>query len=268
MAALLWLAIVTAIEFIVPIERHSLISRIRPLSFLVAGAVTSVAAVALLVDVTRLLGIGPLISIRASGFGASGDAGAVCVAIIFFDFLNYWQHRFQHRFLWRIHAVHHSPTQLNAASGYAHFGEKVFEFILLGVPLTLIEFRFPATPFAVVALKEILQRYIHSPVDAGLGPFNKVLVDNRFHRIHHSLEPKHFDKNFGILFSVWDRLLGTAYEPAKGEWPAVGLAGISPPVSVGDFLLFPWLRFRSRNRKGANFVVSRTRFRSSGQQQG
>ena len=246
LVAVFWLAVVTAVEFLVPIERHSLISRARPFAFLVTGAVFSAGALALLSAITRFLGLHSLVSVPASGFGVWGDALAVCVSVVLFDFLVYWQHRFQHRFLWRIHAVHHSPTQLNAASGYAHFGEKIFEFLLLGIPLTLVDFDFPATPFVVVAMKEVLQRYIHAPIDAGLGPFSKVFVDNRFHRIHHSIEPRHFEKNFGILLSVWDRLFGTAYEPASDEWPEVGIAGMHPPASVAEFLLFPWIRFRSR----------------------
>ena len=67
-----------------------------------------------------------------------------------------------------------------------------------------------------------------------------MIVDNRFHRIHHSLEERHFDKNFGICFSIWDFLFGTAYEPGD-EWPHVGLADRMPPNSVREFLLHPFM---------------------------
>ncbi len=60
------------------------------------------------------------------------------------------------------------------------------------------------------------------------------------HRIHHSREPQHFNKNFGVVTSVWDRLFGTAYFPAKDEWPDTGIVNQSEPSTVREFL-FPSL---------------------------
>lgn len=48
--------------------------------------------------------------------------------------------------------------------------------------------------------------YIHSPVDVHFWPMRKVLVDNRFHRIHHSLEPRHSIRTSGSASAS-----GTAY---------------------------------------------------------
>lgn len=86
----------------------------------------------------------------------------------------------------------------------------------------------------------ILTYYIHSPIDVHFGPLRKLLVDNRFHRIHHSIEPRHFDKNFGICFSLWDRWFGTAYDPSPDEWPDGGLADIDSPRTIRDYLLLPF----------------------------
>lgn len=72
-----------------------------------------------------------------------------------------------------------------------------------------------------------------------------VIVDNRFHRIHHSLDEKHFDKNFGIAMSLWDWIFGTAHWPSKDEWPKVGVAGVDQPRNVVDFLALPWRIWRS-----------------------
>ena len=51
--------------------------------------------------------------------------------------------------------------------------------------------------------------YLHSPIRLHLGVLGRYIVDNRVHRIHHSLEPAHFDKNFGMFTTLWDRLFGT-----------------------------------------------------------
>ena len=96
---------------------------------------------------------------------------------------------------------------------------------------------------------QLLTYYIHSPVDVHFGPLRKVLVDNRFHRIHHSIEPRHFGKNFGVTFSIWDRIFGTAYDPEPGEWPEVGLANVEPPRSVRDYLLLPFRIARQEQQR-------------------
>jgi sterol desaturase/sphingolipid hydroxylase (fatty acid hydroxylase superfamily) len=238
--AILLIAAATALEFALPIERHSLRSRFAPFLYGLTGLLIGMACVAAMANGAQALGIRSLVRIPVSGFGALGDAIAVGLSLLFADFLAYWNHRFQHRFLWSIHAVHHSPTLLNAASGYAHFGEKAFRYLLLGIPLTIVDVDFPATPFVIVAVMEALELYIHSQIDAGLGPLGKILVDNRFHRIHHSLEPRHFNKNFAIAFSFWDRLFGTAYEPGR-EWPAVGIANNPPPADLRHYLAYPLL---------------------------
>jgi sterol desaturase/sphingolipid hydroxylase (fatty acid hydroxylase superfamily) len=258
----LLLALATVIEFVAPIERHTLKSRLMPLLYWIVSTVIAAGCVLAMSSARDALGIRPFVVIPASGFGLIGDGAALCVSLIFADFLAYWQHRFQHRFIWNIHAVHHSPTALNAVNGYAHFGEKIFQYLLVGLPLSLVHFSFPATPLMIVAITELLQHYIHSPIDVRLGPLGKVLVDNRFHRIHHSLEPQHFDKNFGILFRFWDRLFGTAYEP-RDEWPAVGVQDRPPPANLWQFLAYP-LRYRER----PNFAAGRRGIGASVQQQG
>ena len=85
----------------------------------------------------------------------------------------------------------------------------------------------------------LLSYLIHPPIDVHFGPLRKLLVDNRFHRIHHSIEPRHFDRSFGICFSFWDRLLGMADDPAPDEWPEVGVSDAPAPRDLKDFLLMP-----------------------------
>jgi sterol desaturase/sphingolipid hydroxylase (fatty acid hydroxylase superfamily) len=50
------------------------------------------------------------------------------------------------------------------------------------------------------------------------------------HQVHHSLEHRHWDKNMGFVFSLWDRLFGTLYVPKSDEQFRLGL-----PVGSGRF---------------------------------
>lgn len=172
--------------------------------------------------------------------GMAGYALQFLTLIVVADFLAYWRHRAEHsRWWWPVHKVHHAPTELHAANDIGHPIQGFFSFLFITAPMSLIQIDGPATPVALGMLVTFLTYYIHSPIDAHFGSLRWLVVDNRFHRIHHSLEPRHFDKNFGICFSIWDRIFGTAYYPGKEEWPAVGVAGVRAPRTLRDYLMLP-----------------------------
>jgi sterol desaturase/sphingolipid hydroxylase (fatty acid hydroxylase superfamily) len=230
----------TALEWAFPVGRFSLRSRLPGFGFWFVTLVLAAFMLAAVSALWRMLGVQPLVTVP---LGSLGAAAAIAFAVLLADFTAYWNHRFQHRFLWRIHALHHSMTDLHAANGYGHFTERSLRFLLFAVPLTLVRFDGPQVPLAIVMTRELLERYIHCPTRLHFGPLRRVLVDNRFHRIHHSTRPEHFDRNFGILFSFWDRMFGTAVEPK--EWPDTGVPGILPPGSIGDYVMFPLRARRS-----------------------
>ncbi|NNE09772.1 MAG: sterol desaturase family protein, partial [Gemmatimonadetes bacterium] len=54
------------------------------------------------------------------------------------------------------------------------------------------------------------------------GPLRYVFVTPQSHRIHHSTREEHLDKNFGVIFSFWDRLFRTQVEDAD-TYPKTGI---------------------------------------------
>jgi sterol desaturase/sphingolipid hydroxylase (fatty acid hydroxylase superfamily) len=61
------------------------------------------------------------------------------------------------------------------------------------------------------------------------------------HQLHHSAAPEHFDKNFGFIFSFWDRMAGTWLVPERNVSFTLGL----PPDAgkygtVTQLLLYPF----------------------------
>jgi sterol desaturase/sphingolipid hydroxylase (fatty acid hydroxylase superfamily) len=169
-----------------------------------------------------------------------GPVGATLALLLLVDFLRYWEHRFEHRFLWRVHALHHSAEHLSAANNYAHPLQYLPLFLFVSLPLSLVDMGGFAVPAGVALLKSVLEFYIHSPTTLSFGPLRSVLVDSPYHRIHHSIEEQHWDRNFGILFSFWDRLFGTAHIPQHGEWPDTGVPESRSPQTVGEWLAFPF----------------------------
>jgi sterol desaturase/sphingolipid hydroxylase (fatty acid hydroxylase superfamily) len=240
---LFMIAVCVAIEQFSAIERYSLQARIPGALMNAAGTVGSIALMWPINKLWTLINPGAIIIIPLwqwlQPLGAAGYALQFLLLVMVADFLAYWRHRAEHRWFWPIHVVHHSPHELHAANDLGHPLQVVFTIAFVSLPMSFIQIDGPATPFVVGFVVSLLSYYIHSPIDVHFGPMRRVLVDNRFHRVHHSLEPKHFDKNFGICFSLWDRMFGTAYDPEPGEWPAVGVAGVKPPQTLSDYLMLP-----------------------------
>ncbi|MEA3013743.1 MAG: hypothetical protein QOD42_2288 [Sphingomonadales bacterium] len=235
--------ILTAFEFLNARGDRRLGSRVNGLAYWVVFIPLSAVLLAGLASLWQALGLRPLLSLPAfqsfAWIGPLAAVIAVLAAAIVNDFFFYWAHRFQHRFLWRYHAVHHSIREMNAVNSYHHASEAIVSLLLYTVPTSLIVADLgPGLPFASFAIWLHIV-WIHSPTRANFGPLRALFVDNRFHRLHHSLEERHFDRNFGAFTTLWDRLFGTACFPARDDWPAVGLAGIDEPRNVREWIDLP-----------------------------
>jgi sterol desaturase/sphingolipid hydroxylase (fatty acid hydroxylase superfamily) len=99
----------------------------------------------------------------------------------------------------------------------------------------LVKFDLP-TPFLLTSLFNAWDRFIHLNAPLYLGPLRWLWVDNRYHRIHHSRLPEHYNCNFAGFFSAWDWMFGTQRMPRDDEFPEVGLSDRDEPQSVRDYL--------------------------------
>lgn len=193
------------------------------------------------------LDLSPLTTSADSWTRAAGIAIAVLGIAALNDFFYYWMHRAQHRFgwLWRFHRVHHSIVEMNATNSYHHVAEDLFQFAAITVPMSfLLGVETGPVPWIVIVLNSAHSYFIHSSTRLNIGPLRYLFSDNRLHRIHHSLEDRHRNRNFSAVTPLWDALFGTAYFPKRDEWPAVGLDDVAEPRNVGDYLLMP---FRDRS---------------------
>lgn len=261
LTGLILLGIAMAFERIAPIEQYSWRQRVPGLLMNLVGTVCGMALIWPLGALWQSLGLAPWIVVPLWSWleplGCLGYAFQFLLLVVLADFLAYWRHRAEHsKWLWPVHAVHHSPAELHAANSLGHPFQSFFSFAFIAIPMSLIQIDGPATPLAVGLLVSFLEMYIHSPVKLHFGPIRRVVVDNRFHRIHHSLEERHFDKNFGICLSAWDYLFGTAHTPERDEWPAVGLDDVKAPRTIRDFLSIPLPLYSKLLVKPARSTVS------------
>lgn len=187
----------------------------------------------------------PTIAFTFSGIGvgsATIDPILRVVAMIFIplfmhDFWFYWSHRIEHKvkFLWRFHQLHHSDTNMNVST-YArdHFLQNVwrafFSMFTLGLVFDLdLKDAEQAALFSNLFLV-LWSQFYHSATRFQLPWLDRVLVTPQVHRIHHSIEPWHRDKNFADALPIFDILFGTYVKPAHDEFPQTGLGdGALPP---------------------------------------
>src|SRR5262249_2208523 len=167
----------------------------------------------------QALGITPLLSLH---FGFWSPILASIALAMWLDLQFYTIHRLQHRFFWRFHAVHHSIRNLSAANSYHHWTEPLMGLTLM-IPLPFVEVGIAPTLVFVTFFFKVWHFYLHTNSEPHLGSFRWLLVDNRYHRIHHSLHPDHHDRNFGAMIPLWDWLFGTMHMPRDEDWPDVGL---------------------------------------------
>lgn len=147
--------------------------------------------------------------------------------LLLFDLVDYALHRGQHAFgwWWQLHAVHHSQRQMTMWTDNRNhllddiLRDSVFVLValLVGVP--------PGQFVAIVACTQLVESLSHANVRLSFGPFERVLVSPRYHRLHHAIGLGHESAgpgslgghNFAILFPLWDLVFRTARFEARTE---------------------------------------------------
>lgn len=156
---------------------------------------------------------------------------------LIFDFLAYWVHRWKHasRFLWAFHAVHHSQEKLTFTTlTRGHPFEQIFGSVIAFFPLIILGAP-PAAWLPLQLLREFLEAIQHSSIPWRLGPLYRLIVSPVFHSFHHSTDPLHYNKNFGVNLAVWDFLFGTAVD--RHDRPAeFGLKDVKWPTIAGQLI--------------------------------
>lgn len=175
----------------------------------------------------------------------------VVVSLVIVDLLTWVHHWVRHQgVLWRFHLIHHSQRELNQFTDFrVHAVDLLVVYGILAIPTAALHLA-PGAIMSVALARAAHARFIHANIRTNLGPLRHILVTPQYHRIHHSIEPRHQDKNFGGLLTVWDRIFGTLWTKYD-EYPATGVADVEfePRLipggwlgAVGRELVYPFRR--------------------------
>jgi len=157
---------------------------------------------------------------KSAGFGLvywlnSSVLGAVITSVLVLDFTGGWLiHFIEHKvkFLWHYHVIHHADNNVDVTTGLRHHpGESVFRgvFTILGI------FVSGAPMYAVMIFQTILvlsTAFTHANIGMPRWLDNAtsfIFVSPNMHKVHHHWKQPYTDSNYGAIFSLWDRLLGT-----------------------------------------------------------
>jgi sterol desaturase/sphingolipid hydroxylase (fatty acid hydroxylase superfamily) len=147
---------------------------------------------------------------------------SVCGTLAVYSLAGYLIHLVEHKtpWLWRIHRVHHLDTHLDVSTSQRHHPLELIANVLILVAVTIV-FGLTAS-FLIIyeMMNAVIDFFSHANVrlPESLDRIVRwVLVTPNMHSLHHSSHQPETDSNYGVVFTVWDRLFGTyRAEPTWG----------------------------------------------------
>ena len=157
------------------------------------------------------------------------------------DFAGFFAHYLMHkvRVLWQFHQVHHSaevmtpitvarlhPVDLFFTGTWiltlGTFAVALFAYLTGRIPP---DYKVLGVNVVVLVVFLVGYNLRHSHIWVNFPRWaSYLLISPAQHQIHHSVERRHWDKNFGFAFSIWDRLFGTLYYPKRFEKLTFGVS--------------------------------------------
>jgi sterol desaturase/sphingolipid hydroxylase (fatty acid hydroxylase superfamily) len=165
---------------------------------------------------TKLLAVGIYAAVHsvAALWSLPADQWWVwALAIVVYDFCYYWNHRLGHEsaVFWAAHVVHHQSQEYNLTTALRQTSSGALLGWIFYLPMAVAGF--PTEVFVVAAVVNLLYQYwIHTEQVGKLGWFDRWFGSPSNHRVHHAVNDRYIDRNYGGITMLWDRLFGTFVE--------------------------------------------------------
>ena len=144
------------------------------------------------------------------------------------DFTKFLVHRWMHKWpiLWSLHKVHHSAETLTPMTIYRTHPLEGIVFTLRGsftqglsIAIFVFFFGNNVDIFTVIGVNVIVFSFNvagsnlrHSHISIRYLPWiEHIFISPAQHQLHHSLDKKHHDKNFGASLAIWDWIFGSLH---------------------------------------------------------
>ena len=175
-----------------------------------------------------ILAVGLAVMAEDRGWGLFNNLdipvwGAALVSMLLLDLAIYLQHVMFHAVpaLWRLHRMHHADLDFDATTGLRFHPVEIV--VSMAIKLAVVAALGPPA-FAVLLFEVILNAtalFNHGNINLPVSLdrwLRWAVVTPDMHRVHHSMDPRETNSNYGFNLPWWDRLLGTyVAQPAKGH---------------------------------------------------
>ena len=176
------------------------------------------------------------------------------VIFLALDFSRFLMHVLMHKYkpLWQFHLLHHTATTLNPLTLFRFHPVELFlgrlrDLVVIGIVtgFTYYLFRGNVTGWQLFGTWAIGFgfNFFGSLLRHSVVPFKypafleKMIISPYQHQLHHSLDKEHWDCNFGVALSIWDRMYGSLVLSPKGEYKlAFGVEEDGKVIERHDFL--------------------------------
>lgn len=183
-------------------------------NFMLLGFVLAINAI------FGILTVGIFVWLKASGFGLLHGLKLpvwteLLLSLLVLDLMaQYGVHFLLHKinWMWRLHMVHHTDKNVDVTTGTRHHpidfiireSFALIAVIIMGMPISFYLF------YRILSV--LFTYFTHANIS--LPPrldhaLSYVLVTPNMHKFHHHYELPWTDRNYGNMFSIWDRMFGT-----------------------------------------------------------
>jgi len=139
----------------------------------------------------------------------------ILLGVVLLDFFGaYLAHYTEHKIkpLWMIHLVHHSDHKVDTTTANRHhplesvirFGFTLFGVLVVGAPIAIV--------MIYQSMSLVFTQFTHANIKIPRSIdklLSYIIVSPDMHKVHHHNLLPYTDANYGNIFSIWDRLLGT-----------------------------------------------------------
>jgi sterol desaturase/sphingolipid hydroxylase (fatty acid hydroxylase superfamily) len=139
---------------------------------------------------------------------------SIFIGVLALDFSSWLVHLVMHKVpvLWRFHLIHHSDTNVDVTTGLRHHPG---DSLLRGIFFLLLIFISGAPMYSVMIYQTLVvlaTAFTHANISLPVKldkALSYILISPNMHKVHHHWKQPYTDSNYGAVFSIWDRLLGT-----------------------------------------------------------
>jgi sterol desaturase/sphingolipid hydroxylase (fatty acid hydroxylase superfamily) len=188
--------------------------------------------------------VGAALVAAGNGWGLFHVAGlrlsiASLLGFLALDLAIYAQHVAFHKvpLLWRLHRMHHADLDIDVTTGLRFHPIEIVISMLIKIAVVIALGIPPVAVFAFEVVLNATSLFNHGNVSMPSWldrAVRLIVVTPDMHRVHHSIEPRETDSNFGFNLPWWDRLFRTyrAAPRAGHDRMTIGLSTFREPAEL------------------------------------